>query len=130
MAVLRNWSAAGVNRELLMRPMRVKVRRATGSHNSAETPAANIAIARCSSESRSVHEMSSIAYLRLKLPRDDGTREVKVLLKGHLARRMIWLRVSLTQQGRRSPPRARHQLTCGQDRGLRIGHGRFVWSSC
>lgn len=33
-AALRNWSPAGVNRELLTRPMRVKVMRATGSQNS------------------------------------------------------------------------------------------------
>jgi hypothetical protein len=38
-AALRNWSAAGVSREPLTRPMRFKVRRATGSHNPVETPA-------------------------------------------------------------------------------------------
>jgi hypothetical protein len=41
-------SAAGVNRERLTSPMRLKVRRATGSHKSVETPSANIAMARCS----------------------------------------------------------------------------------
>src|SRR5450759_2350967 len=60
--------------------MRVKVRTATGSHNSAETPASNIAIARCSSASRSVQEMPSIAHLRVEAPRDDRACDVKVLL--------------------------------------------------
>src|SRR5450759_2197538 len=61
--------------------MRVKVRTATGSHNSAETPASNIAIARCSSASRSVQEMPSIAHLRVEAPHDDRACDVKVLLK-------------------------------------------------
>jgi hypothetical protein len=86
MAALRNLSAASVNLEPLTRPMLIRVRRATGSHNSTETPAPNIAIARCSFESRSVHEMPSIAYLRVELPRNDRACEVKVLLKRHVAR--------------------------------------------
>ena len=45
-----NCSPAGVNREPLTNPMRLTVRRATGSHKSVETPSANIAMARCSSE--------------------------------------------------------------------------------
>ena len=51
-----------------MKPMRLKVRSATGSHKSAEAPSANIAMTRCSSESRSVHEMPSIDYLGLLIP--------------------------------------------------------------
>ena len=62
-AVVSIFSAAGVNREPLTRPMRFKVRRATGSQNSIETPSPNIATTRCSSGSRSVHEIPSIAYL-------------------------------------------------------------------
>ena len=44
-AAFSSSSAAGVQRKPLMRPMRVSVSRATGSHNSAEAPAASIAIA-------------------------------------------------------------------------------------
>jgi hypothetical protein len=61
-------SACSVNREPLMKPMRFKVRSATGSHSSAETPSANIAMTRCSSASRSVHEMPSIARLGSSIP--------------------------------------------------------------
>jgi hypothetical protein len=53
-----------------------------GSHSSAEAPSANIAMARCSSESRSVHEMPSTACLHLTNPEQhDRTLKVKDLLK-------------------------------------------------
>lgn len=42
--------------------MRVNVRSATGSQKSDETPSANIAIARCSSTSKSCQEMPSISH--------------------------------------------------------------------
>jgi hypothetical protein len=61
-------SACSVKRQPLMKPMRFKVRSATGSHKSAETPSANIAMTRCSSESRSVHEMPSIDHLGSLIP--------------------------------------------------------------
>ena len=76
-------SAANVNRVPLTSPMRRKVSRATGSQRSVEAPSANIARARCSSESRSVHEIPSIAHLgssRNAKP-NDRTEDVKVLLK-------------------------------------------------
>jgi hypothetical protein len=58
-------SAAGVSRVPLTSPTRRKVSRATGSQRSVEAPSAKIATARCSSESRSVHEIPSIAHLWL-----------------------------------------------------------------
>jgi hypothetical protein len=61
-------SACSVKRQPLMKPMRFKVKSATGSHKSGETPSANIAMTRCSSESRSVHEMPSIDHLGLLIP--------------------------------------------------------------
>jgi hypothetical protein len=64
-----NCSAADVSREDLMKPRRVKVTRATGSQNSVETPSANIAKARCSSLSKSVHAMPSMLHLGSSLPR-------------------------------------------------------------
>jgi hypothetical protein len=65
-AAVSNCSAAGVSRAPLTRPMRFKVSRATGSQNPAETPSLNIAMTRCSSESRSAHVMSSIAHLVIR----------------------------------------------------------------
>ncbi len=62
-------SAAGVNCEPITNPMRRNVMRATGSQNAVETPSANIAIVRCSSESRSVQEMPSTMHLSSSLPR-------------------------------------------------------------
>jgi hypothetical protein len=78
-----NCSAAGVSRENLMSPRRVKVRRATGSQNSVETPPFNIAKVRCSSTSKSVHAIPSIPTPRLatNFPMHDRTRKVKDLLK-------------------------------------------------
>jgi hypothetical protein len=74
-------SAAGVNRETLTRPMRLKVKRATGSQKSVETPSASIAITRCSSASRSVHEIPSIVRRLGSLTQaNDRPRQVKVLL--------------------------------------------------
>ncbi len=55
--------ACGVNREPLTRSMRFKVRSATASQNSAETPSSSISMTRCSSASRSVHVRPSIAHL-------------------------------------------------------------------
>jgi hypothetical protein len=78
-----NCSAAGVSRENLMSPRRVKVRRATGSQSSVETPPFNIAKARCSSTSKSVHAIPSILHL-VSPPISrchDRTRKVKDLLK-------------------------------------------------
>ena len=73
-------SAAGVNRERITSPMRLKVRMATGSHRSLETPSANIAMARRSSASRSVHEIPSIACLGSSLiaESDDISRRLKI----------------------------------------------------
>jgi hypothetical protein len=73
-------SAAGVNRERLTSPMRLKVRRATGSHRSLETPSANIAMARRSSASRSVHKIPSIACLGSSLiaESNDISRRLKI----------------------------------------------------
>jgi hypothetical protein len=60
-----NFSATGVRAENLMRPRRVKVRRATGSHGSLEMmPSANIARINCSSRSKSVRAISSVVHLR------------------------------------------------------------------
>ena len=56
-------SAASVNRDPLTSPIRCNVSIATGSQRSVEALSANIAMARCSSASRSVHEMSSIVHL-------------------------------------------------------------------
>jgi hypothetical protein len=56
-------SAAGVNRVPMTSPIRLNVRRATWSQNSVETPSANIAMTRCSSELRSAQEMPSIVHL-------------------------------------------------------------------
>src|SRR5258705_10129032 len=81
MAALRNLSAAGVSCPPLTRPRRAKVRRATRSHSSTETPAPNNAIARCSSGSRSVHETPSITHLKVDPSHDDGVQEVKTLQK-------------------------------------------------
>jgi hypothetical protein len=57
------FSPASVNRDPLMSPILVNVRSAIGSQKSAETPSANIAIARCSSRSRSFQEIPSISHL-------------------------------------------------------------------
>ena len=74
-------SAAGVNCEPMTSPMRRNVMSATGSQSAVETPSANIAIVRCSSESRSVQEMPSTVHLGSSLPpSQDGTSSVKVLL--------------------------------------------------
>jgi hypothetical protein len=62
------WCAAGVSCKPLMRPMRVRVSRATGSHSSAEAPACSIAIALRSSPLRSLQEIPSITYLPFELP--------------------------------------------------------------
>jgi hypothetical protein len=74
-------SAAGVNCEPITSPMRRNVMSATGSQNAVETPSANIAIVRCSSESRSVQEIPSTVHLGSSLPpNQDGTSSVKILL--------------------------------------------------
>jgi len=60
--------------------MRFKVKSATGSHRSVETPSINIAMVRCSSSLRSVHEMPSIAHLaRHGIPQPhDSSRRLKI----------------------------------------------------
>jgi len=74
-----NCSASNVNREPLMRPIRFKVRSVTGSQSSAENPTDSIARARCSSASRSVHEISSIVSPGSLMPRqDDGPKKLKI----------------------------------------------------
>ena len=62
-AAASNFSPASVNRDPLINPILANVTSATGSQKSAETPSANIAIARCSSESRSFQEIPSISHL-------------------------------------------------------------------
>src|SRR5664279_4898214 len=81
MAVFRKLSAAGVNRPPLTKPMRAKVRITTESHNAKGTPAPSIAIVRCSSGSRSDHEMPSILHLCSIAPRDSQASNLKDLLK-------------------------------------------------
>ena len=63
-AIFCSCSPDEVSRRPLMRPMRVSVSKATGSHNSAEAPAASSAIALCSSSLRSLHEIPSITHPR------------------------------------------------------------------
>jgi hypothetical protein len=62
-AAASTFSPASVNRDPLMNPILANVTSAIGSQKSAETPSANIAIARCSSRSRSFQEIPSISHL-------------------------------------------------------------------
>jgi hypothetical protein len=63
-----------------MSPRRVKVRSATRSQNSVETPSANIAKVRCSSVSKSVHAIPSIVHLGSSLIPDAmiGPEKLKI----------------------------------------------------